>query len=554
MSENVKEVVFPQYKAVHLLLPFFAVSMVLLGPIAVSYYLIGSRVIFNLFAADSMYYMGIANNFVKFGVPTLDGETVTNGFHPLWEFMLIAMFKLPAVSHHDQVYVAFFASLLLVYATYLMIAWMLMIMLGRWPGLLAILALFPGVYALCLEPRRHYFGDPGMLYDINPYSAVNGMETSLSLALWSIFFLTLIVRFRFLAQKAPYASYEMGTFFPLGSRICLAALVLSRLDDGFLIAAIGLFLLTQTAYSLTERARALFHVVWPAILGFEIYIVFNALTVGVLLPVSAKAKMTFSFRENFHHLYALFFGHLQNDQWWFIAARMTPIIFSVLGGIMCIGLGWRHRHILHELSAGSFKFLLTIAGYFMAMKGIFLFLWVPLWSQGYWYYFSMILTANAVFACVIASCFKTGNKALVAASFYLMVIVLRMPNDINFLTMSTNNENYADVAYTLWNQGDAIRSFLEEKAPGAKLVDSFDGMFVYLLDMPGPTYTRLVSSPGELEKYKAQGFWQTVIPQGFSIVPDYGYIRPGYVPDIQVVEALHPPSSPVPFLRVELKR
>jgi hypothetical protein len=38
---------------------------------------------------DAMYYFSIAQNFVAKGFFTYDGITATNGFHPLWELMLI---------------------------------------------------------------------------------------------------------------------------------------------------------------------------------------------------------------------------------------------------------------------------------------------------------------------------------------------------------------------------------------------------------------------------------------------------------------------------------
>ena len=171
-------------------LSLITVAIALLLPLAASFYLIGERVMFNFFAKDAMYYMAIANNFTKYGFPTLDGETVTNGFHPLWQWFEMALFKLSGVSHHNQVYAVFAASVIFVYSAYTIVSYGLLKIWGTWPGLVATLALFPGIYSLCFEPRRHIFGEPGVQYGQSPLSAINGMETPLSLLLWAVFFLS----------------------------------------------------------------------------------------------------------------------------------------------------------------------------------------------------------------------------------------------------------------------------------------------------------------------------------------------------------------------------
>ena len=448
-----------------------------------------------------------------------------------------------------------FASLLCVYIAYLIIACLFVRILGLWPGMLATLMLFPGAYGLLFEPKRHQFEEPGMLYNLTPYSAINGMETPLSLVLWSIFFLTLLSRFYALAAE-PCTVRDVKVFFPIATRICLAALVLARLDDVFLVVAIGLFVLFQTGYPLAKRIKDCVYIAYPTIIAVALYMAFNLATVGVLLPVSANAKMMFSASNNFHLLVDLFSNLTNDPRWWVLSVRMFPIIFSLMMGVASIYLGWSHRFIISDLSTGSLKFLLNIIGYFLILKGLFLLLGVNvMWAQGYWYYFSLVVLCNAILAVAVAYFVNRNSNSniLPCALFYSAILLFHLPNDMQFLNLVEQSKNYSNVAYALWNNEVPIRNFLQKNAPNAKMIESYDGMFVYLLDMPGKTFSRFASNPNELVKFNTQGFWQTVIPEGFSLVPDYRYVNIKSVSKIvRVVKVLSPPSSPVQFLQIEL--
>lgn len=47
----------------------------------------------NPFYDDTYYYIVIAKNWVRHGVFTFDGTSLTNGFHPLWMMILVGLFK-----------------------------------------------------------------------------------------------------------------------------------------------------------------------------------------------------------------------------------------------------------------------------------------------------------------------------------------------------------------------------------------------------------------------------------------------------------------------------
>jgi len=72
-------------------LGYFALFFVLLlAPYAWAFNAIGVRAWFRGLAADSMYYLAIANNWNTLGFPTFDWVEPSTGFHPLWMLLLVA--------------------------------------------------------------------------------------------------------------------------------------------------------------------------------------------------------------------------------------------------------------------------------------------------------------------------------------------------------------------------------------------------------------------------------------------------------------------------------
>jgi len=40
---------------------------------------------------DAFYYFGVARGWRRYGFPTFDGIDATNGYHPLWQWLLVAV-------------------------------------------------------------------------------------------------------------------------------------------------------------------------------------------------------------------------------------------------------------------------------------------------------------------------------------------------------------------------------------------------------------------------------------------------------------------------------
>lgn len=524
---------------------FGLVGALLLLPLLISFSYIGDRVIFNLFAGDSMYYMALANNFVKFGFITFDGETASNGFHPLWEFLLMALFKISALKHHNQIYAVFGLSVAFVYAAYVILSYILLRLFGKYAGAVGTIALIPGIYELFLEPRRTNYGEPGLLYSVSPYSAMNGMETPLSLLLWALFFLSFMHRFSALQQK-PKSVSDISLFFPLSARLCLAALSLARLDDFIFVGAIGFLILLRKNIALPERARMILHITWPACTALCLYAAFNFWTVGTLLPTSAthKVEAAFAALANINYIGSVFSGQ-QGDVWWVLAVRIFPLMFALCAGALLCWASFENKKL------NGLTFLVRSAAVFLVAKALFLIIFVHAFHQGYWYYFSMICICNLVFAFMVSRFVAAHTKhTKIFACASILIFLFFIPNHINLMARS-GVSNYGEISYQLWNNDEKIRNFLLAKAPKNKLIDSGDGAFSYLLDMPAESITGLPSNPQELQKRK-NGMWQSFLLRGFTLMPNYGYFS---LQDLKnsakITEEIHPPFSPISFFRIE---
>ncbi len=119
---------------------------------------------------DAYYYSVVAANIVQGHGSTFDGEALTNGYHPLWMLMQIALAMIPPLDPHVLISRIATVSALLYLATGVTLSWALFRVAGLWPGALVAL-----------------------LFVVSPYSTVNttyGLEGPLVslttvLLLWS---------------------------------------------------------------------------------------------------------------------------------------------------------------------------------------------------------------------------------------------------------------------------------------------------------------------------------------------------------------------------------
>jgi hypothetical protein len=217
---------------------------------------------------DAFYYFGIAHNWALTGKSTFDGLTLTNGYHPLWEWLLLAPAALlPNVE--------------------------LLVRYGSAVG--ALLLAVAGVLLVRFLRRAEipYAGFAAWwVLGTLAVATIHGLESPLAALLLAI---TVLQAWRFLSRPTTGQGLLLG--FSLG------ALFLARIDTLIWTGALfGLLALEnrRTAGRLRPAALATAFAIATGIIGA--YFVSNSLLWGHPLTVSAMVKAgrtpSFSFHIN----------------------------------------------------------------------------------------------------------------------------------------------------------------------------------------------------------------------------------------------------------------
>jgi hypothetical protein len=170
---------------------------------------------------DAFYYLQIAREWTGGAPPSLDGETPTNGFHPLWLWLCALAWQLAG---EPVAALRVVLSLGAVFGTATTaLVWATLRRLGA-PAVAALLA--------------------AAFHGLHPYfavEAVNGLESALA-----VFCIALLTwRFVIVARDARPLSVRQGAI--LGA--AAGAMLLARTDTVFVWAAIGAFLAARAARS-----------------------------------------------------------------------------------------------------------------------------------------------------------------------------------------------------------------------------------------------------------------------------------------------------------------
>lgn len=525
-------------------------------PLIVAFATIGWRVLFNLLAADSMYYMGIANNWIKFGFPTFDGEQITNGFHPLWELLLAGIFWLSGVPNHYQPHVTVALSLIFVLVSLTLLGSLAIRCLGVVKGITGILIMFPGAYTLLVNPDSRGYSEPGVLYRLEPWSAINGMESTLSLALWSLAIYLLIRRLEICKKNNAAIDQSCGWtyIFNYPVRVVLAAIVLARLDDAILFAPIAMIIWIFNRGAPRQRIHEISQILLLPVMALVAYMLVDIVATGGLLSTSGTSKTSLSLASNISMLVGAVLG-LHGRFWTPVAQRAYPLIFCAgLSGISLVLLSTA----LKEVRDTSRVYQLALIFFlYVLMKSFFLVAFVELIYQGYWYNFVMVLMFNFIIAIILVRMIPAHgiykHAALIGAS---IVTILSLGTEGHMMSSrewkfgDSGIGNYAETAYTLWIDKQVIREAFSRQDPSAKLIDNLDGMYGFLLDLPAASVTGLVSGRKDLDNRRRVGFWNSVLPRGYSIISAVGYIHPSEEKGLKLQELYRSPDGNVVFFKV----
>ena len=215
------------------------------------------------FEDDFFYYLRIAQHIAGGHHSTFDGRHFTNGYHPLWMLVLVALVHLFGTGL-PLFYAVQALALLSVLATYVIAVRAIATVASGPRGLTVFLAAAVATSTLLLVG--------------------GGMEVLLAIPL-----LVALVLFRL-----QYFTWTARSAFLLG--LIAAALVLARLDAAILVAMMAVFdFLMASAVPLGQRIRCAV----ACLCGLSpsaAYLILNELWFGTLMPISGQSK-----QMRFHH-------------------------------------------------------------------------------------------------------------------------------------------------------------------------------------------------------------------------------------------------------------
>jgi hypothetical protein len=403
------------------------------------------------FAYDSFIYLGVARQSSGLLGFTLDGVRPVSGFHPLWELVLRALFLVLGLADHPEraLWATFALSALLVAGGAAALAAGL-VRGGAGVGL-AILGVVPGPFYLVFGQYS-----PDVL---NPWSHVDGMESGLVFLSTGLLVLAL-------AGRGALSSLDRGRARAL--QACLAVLVLSRLDEVFVLAGLALLALRDEG-PLAARVRRLARLAWPAAALLGAYMAWNTARTGLPVPVSGLVKSGPALLHNLRMLPLLLpdaSGHVGNP----FAFRAA----NLFGPLLVVGVGALARRAARS-EPDAF---LAIAVPGVLLKSCYVLLRVNPYHQGQWYF----VLAGVVVGVLLVKALARSVPATPQAAAAALAVALLLA--VAYLPPRANSDSDRPRLTKAVERAGLLRAALLQHDSAPRILEMDDGVVGFLLGFP----------------------------------------------------------------------
>ena len=528
------------------LLLFAVFTALLVYPPVFSFSIFRIKTIFGYFAADAFYYLTIAKNSVL-GFMTFDGEKVTNGFQPLWQYLLLLIFKLSGHGQPFQLALTFWTSVGLTTLGLIFTGWAIQSITR---SLSAALWLIPGLFFILSRIDTTSTWDTGLTYTYSVWAFMNGMETPLS-----IFFgggLILLLARQYARwnhgpdpEQDPGREFSVSTCLALGFTLMFC--ILARLDDVFLLCGV-LFLAPYLGRSRKQKIMKLSLIVMPAALALSIYLVHHYLTAQTLLPVSGIQKAKLSIFGNFQRVVASLFPlvhpchaelpAMMGGSWIYPTTRITGLIIPPVVAAFLAYQVFSARLASNERRRNQWIFFPLLTD--VLIKDAYIFCNVPFSQQGYWYHGLPILFVNFLLIVYVWRLFSGSGLVVprpLRSLLILLWVIFYFLSSANVIQRSGSNTFF----YNIWLARQEMTDNLKALDSRVKLIDCYDGIIGYSLDLPAMSGLGLaIDRDGYRESLKGR-FSDYCISRGYTITasgPAGATFRPkGY--DFDVIYRHH---------------
>lgn len=471
--------------------------------------------IFGYLAADTFYYLTVARNIVEHGRISFDQERLTNGFHPLWQFVLTLLLGFCKALHISEYHAI--VGMVLANVTFIALGlWWLALAFANEKKRLSPLFIFTpiGVYSaiiswIWLRPnsgldfRDRFAGGPPLYGTL--WSYANGMESGLVLLCYAAI-AYVCVRLR------PFETDRRAAQFGF----LLSLFTLSRLDHVFLaLPFLGLPLLG----ALFSRDRAKIRRTLASTLTFGVviglYCGTNYFVFGSPMPVSGRLKSSFPHiqLENIDLLRKCF-AQSQIVEWW-ILFRMAQVVIPMIAGLVLLlgvvrfgGPGERLR-LAH--GAAPIADFLAKSALGVILLGLYNLLFVRLMAQGHWYFpvSTLFVTLTTLY---FAERLKLNRFLQRGWLRPVMTILLLLSLDMSaFFRLHRRLNYHLGYANFYFEDAPRIRAYFGKHPP--KLLECDDGIVTFATRFPAMSGRGLVLDVEASRIFQATG---QIVPLAFE--------------------------------------
>jgi hypothetical protein len=474
---------------------------------------------------DGYYYLGYANSITTGQGATFDGLVETNGVQPLWALMLIVL----AIISPDRislVYLSLVTSAMLVLASIVFVNRILRSTVSdhaRWITLLTYTA-----------------------FVINPQMSLTGMETAINL-----FTLTATLAVIWHLPKGA----ELGARHLLMTGVLVGLVCLSRLDNLIITPVLALLMLWRTGlwdalWQERQWGRTLIAIVWlaiPALIIFAMYLAFNQITFGRLLPISGEVKSAWLEQELLLQGGRFSLAHLQkstlyavqhyllafNYYFWLLLATygsLTIAVRVVFISLLAVGvLLFAMNRLRKPRYASPKRLVITSSGLMLVallLLGIFLHTWTIYFQLGatnaqqwIWYFVPEYLTFTSLLAYVIEGLLRRQPPTQSVMRFvYTIIGLFMLIGAVSYLVELRRQPDVSPFS-TLYDAALWANENLPDDAVGG----AFNaGVVGYFADMRVINLDGLMNGEGILRVAQGeQTIWEYIQSEPITHIMDY---------------------------------
>jgi hypothetical protein len=494
-------------------------------PLLVDCVLFPKVVPFAYTAADVFYYLSVARNVVEHGSFSSDGIHPTNGYQPLWQLLVVALYAacraLGWAAHSTMA--VLLGSLVAAVGGIWLVGRALSGATGRVP--IVFVGVPFGVYPLAslyywssakdrlvFEGGRE--GPPPLLGTL--YSFVNGMESGL-------------VIFAFGVVAGVFVRYAGSRTLGAGaaSGASLAFLSLSRLDHAAFALLPSALWLAELLRS-SERRRFALAALGALWLPIAVYLAINHFAIGEALPVSGLFKTTFPIPQGSiaaPALDMLRFPLVSHSL--AVVCRVLPIVLSLAWATAFLFLTLRIRvepnRIVVEPSrfvANEFDLFLVKMAPGVVLLTAYNLVFVHLYAMGHWYqpisllFMSLTLVSLAGIAGdALARRFTHSIRYAADGVLAVALVLLIVVGYRSHHRQLTHHQVYADFH---WRTADKVRKAFPRGIP--RLFEADDGIVGFSLGVPTMSGSGLMLDAEAARAARAGHLFEVGFGRGFSVV------------------------------------